>query len=191
MTDGNDYDQGMTALHLAAGQGSAATIKALVAARANLEARANEGWPTPLLWAVTQGSSAGVHELVVAGANGHVFKAGDRPALSYAVEQGRLTMVRDLLKAGGRPNERIGEGWKPPLHAALAHCGKLADGSGSDSDFHVDLLRALVDAGADRSARDAAGLTPAEAAAQRLADATHPYYKHCFQLKVDYLRSLR
>ena len=125
MTDGNDYDEGMTALHLAAGQGSAATIKALVTARANLEARANDGWPTPLLWAVTQGSTAGVHELVVAGAKGQVFKAGDRPALSYAVEQGRLAMVRDLLKAGGRPNEPIGEGWQPPLHVALAHCGKL------------------------------------------------------------------
>ncbi len=191
MTDGNDYEQGMTALHLAAGRGHAATIKALVAAKANIEARENEGWPTPLLWAVTQGSLAGVHELVVAGANGHVFKAGDQPALFYAVEQGRLAMVRDLLKAGARPNERIGEGWKPPLHVALAHCGKLQDGSGSDADFHVDLLRALVDAGADRSAKDAAGLTPAEAAAKRLADATHPYYTHCFQAKVDYLRSLR
>ena len=127
----------------------------------------------------------------MAGANGHVFKAGDQPALFSAVEQGRLDMVRDLLKAGARPNERTGEGWKPPLHVALAHCGKLQDGSGSDADFHVDLLRALVDAGADRSAKDAAGLTPAEAAAKRLADATHPYYKHCFQAKVDYLRSLR
>ncbi len=191
MTDGNDFDEGMTALHLAAALGSAATIEALVAAKANLEARENEGWPTPLLWAVARGSLAGVHELVAAGANGHVFKAGDKPALSYAVEQGRLDMVRDLLKAGARPNERIGEGWKPPLHVALAHCGTLADGSGSDADFHVDLLRALVDAGADRSARDAAGLTPAEAAARRLAEATHPYYQRCFQAKVDYLRSLR
>ena len=191
MTDGNDYDEGMTALHLAAGLGSTAAIRALLAARASIEARENEGWPTPLLWAVTQGSSAGVHELVVAGANGHVFKTGDRPALSYALEQGRLAMVRDLLKAGARPNERTGEGWKPPLHAALAHCGKLADGSGSDADFHVDLLRVLVAAGADRSAQDAAGLTPADAAAKRLADASHPYYQHCFQAKVDYLRLLR
>jgi ankyrin repeat protein len=190
MTDGNDYDQGMTALHLAAGLGHVAAIRALVAAGANIEARQGEAWPTPLLWAVTQGSSAGVHELVLAGAKAHVFKTGDRPALSHAVGQGRLAMVRDLLKAGARPNERLGEGWTPPLHAALAHCGKLEDGSGSDSDFHVDLLRALVDAGADRSARDAAGLTPAEAAARRLADATHPYYQHCFQAKVTYLRSL-
>ena len=74
---------------------------------------------------------------------------------------------------------------------ALGHCGKLEDGSGSDSDFHVDLLRTLVDAGADRSAKDEAGLLPAEAAAKRLADATHPYYKRCFQAKVDYLRPLR
>jgi ankyrin repeat protein len=191
MTDGNDYDRGMTALHLAAGLASAPTIKALVAASANLEARENEAWPTPLLWAVTQGSSAGVHELAAAGANGHVFKTGDRPALSYAVEQGRLAMVRDLLQAGARPNERIGEGWQPPLHVALGRCGKLEDGSGSDSDFHVDLLRALIAAGADRSATDAAGLTLLEAAAKRLADATHPYYKACFQAKVDYLRSLR
>jgi ankyrin repeat protein len=170
---------------------SAPTIKALVAASANLEARENEAWPTPLLWAVTQGSSAGVHELAAAGANGHVFKTGDRPALSYAVEQGRLAMVRDLLQAGARPNELIGEGWQPPLHVALGRCGKLEDGSGSDSDFHVDLLRALIAAGADRSATDAAGLTLLEAAAKRLADATHPYYKACFQAKVDYLRSLR
>ncbi|MEO8070076.1 MAG: ankyrin repeat domain-containing protein [Acidobacteriota bacterium] len=191
MTDGNDYDQGMTALHLAAALGSAPTINALLAAHADIEARENEGWPTPLLWAVMQGSSAGVHELVAAGAKGHIFKAGDKPALAYAVQQGRLSMVRDLLKAGGRPNERIGEGWTPPLHVALTHCGTLEDGSGNDSDFHVDLLRALVDAGADRSAKDAAGLTPAEAAAKRLADATHPYYKHCFQAKVDYLQSLR
>ncbi len=191
MTDGNDYEQGMTALHLGAALGSAATIKALVAAKVNIEARVNDGWPTPLLWAVTQGSSAGVHELVVAGANGHVFKAGDKPALAHAVEQGRLAMVRDLLKAGARPNERIGDGWTPPLHAALAHCGKLADGSGTDADVHVDLLRALVDAGADRSSKDAAGLSPVEAADKRLADATHPYYKRCFQAKVDYLRLLR
>jgi ankyrin repeat protein len=185
----NGMTDSMTALHFAAEAGDAAMIRLLVAAKANVEARQNEGWPTPLLWAVTQGSSVGVHELVAAGANGHVFKTGDRPALSYAVEQGRLTMVRDLLKGGARPNERIGEGWKPPLHVALAHCGKLQDGSGDDSDFHVDLLRALVDAGADRSATDDAGLTPVEAAAKRLADATHPYYTHCFQAKVEYLRS--
>lgn len=191
MTDGNDYDEGMTALHLAAGLGNVAAIKALIAAKANIEARQNEAWPTPLLWAVGQGSSVGVHELVVAGANGHVFKSGDKPALAYAVEQGRLPMVRDLLKAGARPNERIGDGWSPPLHVALGHCGTLADGTGNDSDFHVDLLRALVDAGADRSARDAGGLTPAEAAAKRLAEATHPYYQRCFQAKVDYLQSLR
>ena len=191
MTDGNDHDDGMTALHLAAEHASAETVKALIAARANLEARRNDQWPTALLWAVTQGSSAGVHELVAAGANGHVFKAGDQPALAYAVRQGHLEMVRDLLKAGARPNERVGEGWQPPLHIALAHCGKLADGSGSDADVHVDLLQALVKAGADRSAKDAAGLTPAEAAAKRLADATHPYYQRCFQAKVDYLRSVR
>jgi ankyrin repeat protein len=191
MTDGNDYDEGMTALHYAAGLGHAATIRALVAANANIEARENDQWPTPLLWAATQGSATGVHELVSAGANGHVFKTGDRPALWYAIAKGRLDMVRDLLKAGARPNERIGDGWTPPLHAALAQCGRLEDGSGIDADFHVDLLRALVDAGADRAAKDAAGWTPLDAAAKRLADATHPYYQHCFQAKVDYLRSLR
>ena len=80
------------------------------------------------------------------------------------------------LVEGRRPPERAHRrGLEPPLHVALAHCGKLADGSGSDADFHVDLLRALVDAGADRSAKDGAGLTPVEAAAKRLADATHPY----------------
>jgi len=187
----NRMKEGMTALHYAAEAGDVATIKALVAAKANIEARQDEAWPTPLLWAVTQGSSAGAHELVVAGANGQVFKAGDKPALSHAVEQGRLAMVRDLLKAGARPNERVGDGWQPPIHAALAQCGKLADGSGDDSDFHVDLLRALVEAGADRAAKDAAGLTPAAAAEKRLADATHPYYKRCFQAKVDYFRTLK
>ncbi|MEO8074907.1 MAG: ankyrin repeat domain-containing protein [Acidobacteriota bacterium] len=187
----NHMAEGMTALHFAAEAGDAPTIEALVAAKANIEARGDQGWPTPLLWAASQGSSAGVHALVAAGANGQVFKAGDKPALSHAVEQGRITMVRDLLKGGARPNERVGEGWQPPLHVALAHCGKLGDGSGDDSDYHVDLLRALVDAGADRSARDAAGLTPAAAAEKRLAEATHPYYKQCFGAKAAYLRALK
>lgn len=191
MTGGDDYHEGMTALHLAAQRTSDRTIKALLAAGANVEARKSEGWPTPLLWAVTQGSSVGVHALVEGGANGHTFKSGDKSALSYAIDKGRLGMVRDLLKAGARPNERIGEGWQPPLHAALPHCGKLADGSGRDDDFHVDLLRALVDAGADRTAKDAAGLTPVEAVAKRMAEATHPYYEYCFRQKLEYLQSLR
>lgn len=175
----------------AADAGSAGSIRMLATAKANLEARKDDAFPTPLLWAVSQRPAASVSALVAAGARGHVFKTGDKSALTLALELGRLDMVRDLLKAGARPNEPIGDHWKPALHLALPHCGKLQDGSGADADFHVDLLRTLVEAGADHTAKDEAGLTPADAVAKRLADATHPYYKYCFQQKVDYLRTLR
>jgi ankyrin repeat protein len=191
MTDGNDHQEGMTALHYAADANSAGAIAALATAKANLDVRKSNGYPTPLWLAVYQRRPASVSALVAAGARSHIDKSGDKSALTLALELGRLDMVRDLLKAGARPNEPLGEGWKPALHLALPHCGKLQDGSGADTDFHVDLLRTLVEAGADRTAKDAAGLTPADAVAKRLADATHPYYRYCFQQKADYLRTLR
>src|SRR5690606_10028501 len=79
-------------------------------------------------------------------------------ALIPASERGLLSTVRILLEAGVDPNHISTLGWTA-LHEAIV----LGDGSGR----YVEVVRALIDGGADVMIPDGDGVLPRELAAQR------------------------
>jgi hypothetical protein len=50
-------------------------------------------------------------------------------------------------------------------------------------------MKALLAAGADRTAKNAEGKTPLEVATELLAGAQQPFYRECYQAKIDALKN--
>ena len=99
-------------------------------------------------------------------------------------------MVKALLAAGARVNDRHGAGWQPPILGVLEICGNAPEGNGENDYYRVTLMKTLVQAGADGKATNAAGETPVQVVSRRLAEADQPFYRACFQAKLDYLKTL-
>jgi ankyrin repeat protein len=175
---------GTTLLMTAAADGSAPVIKALLAAGAKVDAR-DEAGRTALMYAAKEGKAEVVDLLVAAGADveardrdgatalrmatdgGHSGIASalmrkspatpDRGALSGALSNGDVDLVKSLLSKGIAPDPQAGE--NPPLVAAAgAWKNRLA------------LVKALVEAGARAEVRDADGKTPLMEAARWSGD---------------------
>jgi uncharacterized protein len=143
--------QKLTALHIAADAGEASVIAPLVAAGADPSALAEYGAHplTPLGVALREGHLDVVTALLAAGADSDRAGPRELPPIQAAIESHRPDLVRALI--AGRAALRI-PGSASILHFALRDC-RLAD---------LEIVKLLVEAGADTRARDERGDTPLE-----------------------------
>ncbi len=130
---------GMTALHWAAENGSAATAELLVNAGANPGAVTRLGGYTPMHLAAKAGSAEVVRAFLDAGADPRAATStGGATALHFAAAAGSGDAVKALIDHGADPDAR-GSAWgQTPLMFAAA-IGR------------VGAIRALMDGGADPS----------------------------------------
>ena len=110
-------------------------------------------------------------------------------AIRRAALYGHLAMTKALLAAGARVNEAHGTGWQPPLHAVVGLCGPLPVNDPENDYYRVTVMKALLAAGADRTAKNAEGKTPLEVVTELLAGTQQPFYVACYQAKIDVLKT--
>ena len=134
-----------TRLHAEAEIGTAETIRKLVDAGANVNARYHShGW-TPLHVAAAFGTTETVGALINAGANVNAKAKEGKTPLHFAALDKRVETIRLLAKAGADLDARHREGWTA-LHFAAYRA--------------ADTACALIEAGADVRARHKDGWTP-------------------------------
>eukprot|EP00727_Mastigamoeba_balamuthi_P000406 m51a1_g10362 hypothetical protein (1828) ;mRNA; r:59099-68626 len=144
---------GNAALHEACRRGDAAMVSALLDAGARTDERLNERKPTALYLAVQSGDRDCVELLVRAGADPNEHVPGDTP-LKAAVAAGRLDLVQCLLAAKGL---RLDDVPRDTSYSTGAAYPPLVQACEAGS---LEMVRALVGAGADLNARGASDLTP-------------------------------
>uniref|UniRef100_A0A182NE26 Uncharacterized protein n=1 Tax=Anopheles dirus TaxID=7168 RepID=A0A182NE26_9DIPT len=150
-------DLGETQLHLAVYEGSDDHVAKLVAnvPRQFLNIQ-NDAAQTALHLAVLVGQPKIVRRLLIAGTNQNIRDAEGNTALHLACSRGNVAVVKELLTPLS-PNEIIAHGatsTKIPQDLELWNydgktCVHLAAETGS-----IDVLRCLIDAGADINARE-------------------------------------
>lgn len=140
-------EKGATALHYAVANGHASVVRALLAARADANARTANG-VTPLHKAAAESETIGA--LLRAGANVNAMDASGRTPLHWAARYDDAQAVRMFAGRGADANA-ADNGDNTPLHDA-AYVGA------------IDAIRALAASGADASRRARYGLTPLHAA---------------------------
>ena len=148
---------GNTALHRAAESGDVDMLKLLLDRGANVNAQRKSG-RTPLVSAVVFGHGAAVRYLLSKGAKANLGDVG----LSRAVFQGNVEIVKALLEAGvevkNSGNQVFpGFGGSEPI-LVLACFSYNAD---------PQIVRMLLDRGADPTAKSQQGRTPLELARER------------------------
>ncbi|MCY2927301.1 MAG: ankyrin repeat domain-containing protein [Planctomycetota bacterium] len=154
-------DYGKTAMHGA----DAETVKLLVAHGGNANARDKNGW-TPLHHATRYSADPElVRTLLAAGADANARNQDGQTPLKLAVDDCGVETVNVLLRAGVAVNAADNFG-RTPLHEAAGR-------------FHGDgpqIVRALLDAGADVTARAKDGMTPMDVA-ERIKDIRFEVYQ--------------
>jgi ankyrin repeat protein len=127
---------GETPLMEAARRGNLATVRALLANKANPNLRESNGGQTALMWAVAQRQSAVVEALLEGGADVNAgSKTGFTP-LMFAAQTGDADTTRILLRAGAKPNDPQPKTSLTPLMIASAMA-------------HADAVEVLLDKGAN------------------------------------------
>ncbi|KAH8434584.1 ankyrin repeat domain-containing protein [Aspergillus melleus] len=133
---------GDTALHLVITRGhSLEALKSLLGHRASANIRGRLG-RTPLVYALYLCQQRVAEVLLEAGADPNIADSQGRAALHYTAASDRFScgFIRDLIKGGADVNQ-VDNNLKTPLHEAV----KTGKG---------DVIRALVDAGADTKLGD-------------------------------------
>lgn len=152
---------GMTALVAATKQNHADVARVLIEAGADVNAK-DDIQDSAYLYAGARGHDEILRLALHNGADLASTNRFGGTALIPASERGLLATVRILLEAGVDPNHVNDLHWTA-LHEAIV----LGDGSQK----YVDVVRALIEGGADVSLRDGDGVLPRDLAAQRGYDA--------------------
>ncbi|KAK6273140.1 PREDICTED: potassium channel AKT1 [Theobroma cacao] len=148
-SDPNEQDNdGRTALHIAASNGSEHCIVLLLEYGADPNIRDSEG--NVPLWEAIMGKHESVIKLLVD--NGATLSSGDVGQFACsAVEQNRLDSLKDIVKYGGDVSQARSNG-TAPIHAAIC-------------EGNIEMVRFLLEQGADIDVKDSDGWT-----ARALAD---------------------
>ena len=133
-------------------------VKRLAAAGADLDALESRAYDIVTIAAVADDLAMLDLALELGADSGQVTSPYDGTALIAAAHLGHHAVVRSLIEAGAPLDHINNLDWTALIEAVV-----LGDG-GPD---HIETVRALVDAGADRSIGDSAGITPLQHARQR------------------------
>ncbi|GMI66471.1 tetratricopeptide repeat 10 [Hibiscus trionum] len=141
-------NEGLTALHFAAGIGPKKLLELLISRGAEVDANPAAG--TPLLRAVAGGKSDSVKILLENNANPNILSYDYSCPLALAISKVSMECVKLLLKAGADPNISV-EGFSP---LGLA-----------TSVWDAEIVKCLLNAGADPNVPNLSGFVPVEVAA--------------------------
>lgn len=149
---------GETVLMTCSRTGKADAVQALIAGGADVNARENRRRQTALMWAAADGHVEAVETLLAAGAKRDEAVESGYNAFFFAVREGRIGVVKSLLKAGVDVNA--------PITPAVAPGPRPASGAGAPrpglsalvlavTNGHFELANVLLEAGADPNAAGA------------------------------------
>jgi uncharacterized protein len=168
-----------TVLHIAAEADVADVIALLPATAADQGALCldRSGGSAPLGLAVRAGHLGAVRALLAGHADPSFVEPGELSPLERAIKMGRVDLAGALLSARPSLTPSPKAEVASILHLAVARCDWAK----------VDIVKQLVEAGADPRARDSAGHTPLEDVESK--DAGHQSVT-CYPPIADYLRSV-
>lgn len=150
--DPNESDNnGRTALHIAASKGSENCVLLLLDYRANPNSRDSEG-NVPLWEAMLGGHETVIKLLLDSGAN---FQFGDSGQFACtAAEQNNLNLLKEIIRYGGDVTRSKMDGTTTALHVAVC-------------EGNIEIVKFLLDQGADIDKPDSDGWTPRTLADQQ------------------------
>lgn len=178
-------EKGQTTLMVAAGQGRADLIPAIISAGVDVNARDNDG-DAALYYAAANGHLEAVQALLRANANINAANKKGGTALIGAAVQGHTPVVRLLIARGARPNQPDQDGDNPLILASAAGQADTVDvliSAGAYVDVqnkngitplmiaafqgHSEVARKLIASGANVNTKAANGLTALSAATNK------------------------
>ncbi|MGD9791585.1 MAG: ankyrin repeat domain-containing protein [Phycisphaerales bacterium] len=142
--------EGKTALFFAAGWGGTDCVEALLSAKASVDARTDQAW-SALMIAAARGEGACVDRLIEAGADVRARNRWGQTPLSLAAMHASLDVAKRLLKAGAPIADADNDGVTILAHAAKSPAG---------DENAIELLRLLLDSGANPNTPGVDGVTP-------------------------------
>ena len=142
---------GRTALHIAAFASQDDALKALADAGANLNALEFQAYDIVTIAAVANDLQFLDLALSLGASAGNVTSPYDGTALIAAAHLGHYEIVELLIRAGAPLNHINNLGWTALIEAVVL---------GNGGPHHVETVRALIDAGADKTITDREGVSP-------------------------------